>query len=526
LVAHFLVRQEEGGFLFGHALICDGVYESLLRARRRQLHARAAQWFVANDPVLAAEHFDRAEDPRAPSAYLAASRAEAAQFHYERALALAERGLALAADGDSRGALLMARAGLLLELGRASASIDAYQASLVSATTPADRTQALVGMAAGMRMNDRIDQGLAALAEAQPLAEQAGLALELSRLHHLRGNLFFPLGRLDDCLHEHQASLEYARAAGSVEAEATALGGLGDGYYLQGRMRSAHEQLAQCIALSREHGLARLESSVLHMLGWTVQHLLQTRGAMDIGLQGAALAARLSDPRAEMLSRMLIGAVAARTLGDFDLAAVHLAATRELAVKLGAKRFYCQALGDTALTALGRGDRERARGLVREALASAGETGLPFYGAALYGVLARATDSAADRMEALREGEALLDAGAVSHNHFWFGASAIELMLDDSDWSGVERYCARLERYTAREPLPWSDFLIARGRALTRFGRGERGAALHASVVALREAAARAEFNVALPALDAALRGIESAPADPCHPEAGDAAAA
>jgi class 3 adenylate cyclase/tetratricopeptide (TPR) repeat protein len=526
LVAHLLVRQEESGFLFEHALICDGAYESLLRTRRRQLHARAAQWFESNDPVLAAEHYDRAEDPRAPSAYLAASRAEAAQFRYERALALADRGLALAADGEARGALLMARAGLLLDLGRASESIDAYRGALATATTPADRAHALVGMASGMRVNDRIDEGLAALAEAQPLAEQSGLALELSRLHHLRGNLYFPLGRLDDCVQEHQAALDHARAAGSVEAQAAALGGLGDGYYLQGRMRSAHEQFVHCIALSREHGLAKLESSVLYMVGWTVQHLLQARSAVDIGLQGAALAARLSDPRAEMLSRALIGAVAARTLGDFDLAAVHLAASRELAEKLGAKRFFGQALGDAALNALGQGDREHARNLVHEAMASVGEAGRLFYGPAMYGVLARASDTPAQRMEALREGEALLDAGAVSHNHFWFGASAIEVMLEEGDWNGAERYCARLESYTAREPLPWSDFVIARGRALARFGRGDRSVELRTSVAGLRETAVRAELNVALPALDAALRGIESAPTDPSHPGAGDAAAA
>jgi class 3 adenylate cyclase/tetratricopeptide (TPR) repeat protein len=514
LVEQFLVRQEEGGFLFGHALICDGAYESLLRARRRQLHARAARWFESSAPLLAAEHYDRAEDPRAPAAYLEASRSESAQFRYERALALAERGLALAADGEARCALLMARAALLLELGQTSASIEAYEAARASAIAPVQRSRALVGMASGMRVNDRIDEGLAALAEAQPLAEQAGLDLELARIHHLRGNLFFPLGRLDDCLHEHQASLDHARAAGSVEAQAAALGGLGDGYYLQGRMRSAHEQFEQCVALSREHGLAKLESSVLNMVGWTAHHLLQLRRAVDIGLQSAALAARLSDPRAEMLSRLQIGAVAARLLGDFDLAAGHLAAARELAEKLGAKRFYGQALGFEAFAALGQGDRERARSQVREALASMGEAGPRFYGPAVYAVLACATDSTAQRVQALRDGEALLEAGAVSHNQFWFGASAIELMLDEGDWSGVERYCSRLERYTAREPLPWSDFLIARGRALARFGCGERGTALRACVAGLREEAARAELTLALPALDAALEAMDSAPTD------------
>ncbi|HYZ26424.1 MAG TPA: adenylate/guanylate cyclase domain-containing protein [Geminicoccaceae bacterium] len=59
---------------FAHALIRDAVYDSLLRARRRELHLRAAGWFAERDLVLWAEHLDRAEDPGAPRAYLAAAR--------------------------------------------------------------------------------------------------------------------------------------------------------------------------------------------------------------------------------------------------------------------------------------------------------------------------------------------------------------------------------------------------------------------------------------------------------------------
>ncbi len=510
LVAHFLVRPVEDGFLFSHALIRNGVYESLLRARRRQLHARAAQWFASNDPVLAAEHWDRAEDPRAATAYLTAAESEATRFRYEHALTLADRGLELAAESDPRGALLMARGALLLELSRTAESIDAYRDALDAAADDAARARALIGMASGMRVNDRIDDGLAALAEAQPLAERAGLTLELARLHHLRGNLFFPLGRLDDCLREHQASLEYARAAGSVEAEATAVGGLGDAYYLQGRMRSAHEQFVRCLTLSREHGLPKLESAVMNMVGWTATYLRQPRKAIETGLEGAAIAARLSDTRANLLSHGVVAASATRLLGDLDLASLHNATQREQAKLLGAKRFSDQAIFLDAHIALGRGDRAGARSLAMEALADIGETGRRFIGPALLGILARATDNAAERADALRRGEALLEAGSVSHSHLWFGEDAIEASLEHDDWAGVERYCARLERYTAREPLPWSDFLIARGRALARFGRGERSDDLRATLVELRETAARSEFNVALPALDSALATFAS----------------
>ena len=60
-------------------------------------------------PRARRQHFDRAEDPRAAAAYLAAGDAVAAQFRHAAALALIERGLVLAATHETRFALLMAR---------------------------------------------------------------------------------------------------------------------------------------------------------------------------------------------------------------------------------------------------------------------------------------------------------------------------------------------------------------------------------------------------------------------------------
>ena len=98
LVRHFLIRPQEDSFLFAHALVQQGVYESLLKSRRRELHGRAADWFRSRDLTLYAEHLDRAEDPAAAPAYLDAARAQAAEYRAERALRLVERGLASARD--------------------------------------------------------------------------------------------------------------------------------------------------------------------------------------------------------------------------------------------------------------------------------------------------------------------------------------------------------------------------------------------------------------------------------------------
>jgi predicted ATPase len=97
LVSRLLVRPQQASgdvFLFIHVLIRDAIYDTLLRSRRRALHRRAAEWYADRDPVLCAEHLDRAEDTAAARAYLAAARSQAAEYRQEAALQLVERGLA------------------------------------------------------------------------------------------------------------------------------------------------------------------------------------------------------------------------------------------------------------------------------------------------------------------------------------------------------------------------------------------------------------------------------------------------
>ena len=96
LIVHRLVRWQGGAVLFAHALVRDAVYDTLLKSRRRALHRRAAEWFAERDPILYAEHLDRADDPEAPRAYLRAARSQAAEYRHERALALVESGLDVA----------------------------------------------------------------------------------------------------------------------------------------------------------------------------------------------------------------------------------------------------------------------------------------------------------------------------------------------------------------------------------------------------------------------------------------------
>ena len=505
LVEHFLVRADGGELMFCHALIRDGAYASLLHARRRRLHARAGEWFAVRELALAAEHFDRADDARAAPAYLAAAEALAAQFRYPAALALVERGIALATEQPARFALLMKRGRLLVELGRSSDAIDACRTALGAAADDAERAHAMIETAAAMRLNDRIADGLAMLEVAQPLAEAAGLELELARLHHLRGNLCFPLGRELDCLQSHERSLRHARAAGSLEAEAAALGGIGDGYYLKGLMRSANRQFRACVELAREHGFGRLEVANLSMIGWTGLHLAEIREAAQVGQEAITLAMRASQPRAEIMARGLVRWVDGLIRNRLDETERESVADLELIAAVGAKRFEAQMLALRAVVALRRGDRGTARERAEHALAICRQHGMGQIGPWVHGVLALVETDPAARRRWLEEGKRMLALGCVSHNQVQLPEIAIDALLEIGDWAGVEEMCEHIRSYTAAEPLALSDFIVARATALVAFGRGDRSESLQATLLDLRQRAAADELNSSLPALDAAI---------------------
>src|SRR5690606_33604837 len=68
----------------------------------------------------------------------------------------------------------------------------------------------------------------------------------------------------------------------------------------------------------------------------------------------------------------------------------------------------------------------------------------------------------------------------------FFYQAAIDAALGARDLAAAERYAAALEEYTRPEPLPWADFIVARGRALAAGGRGERDGKADERLLALR----------------------------------------
>ncbi|MFO1047414.1 MAG: adenylate/guanylate cyclase domain-containing protein [Geminicoccaceae bacterium] len=499
LVQRLFLRAVPDGYQFAHALIRDAVYDLLLRSQRRELHRRAAEHFAGQDVVLHARHLDLAGDPRAASAYLPAARQRAQAYHTEEAAQLAARGLELAVTPAERFAAACLVGRLQLDLGRAAAAREAFATALELAADDASRCEARLGLADAMRLSDQLDDALAQLAAAE--LEAVGRPADLAGIHHLRGNILFPLGRVDECVAEHVAALDHARRSGLPELEVKAQGGIGDGEYVRGRLVSAHRAFLRCCELARELGLQRTEAANLAMVGFMDFLMLDLARAQRAAEAVLELTRRTGHLRPAIIAGHVADLCALARLDLIEAQAQSLAASA-VTEQIGARRFEpenrlwlaeCRMLG---------GERGQALEIGRAAMAISRETAIGFIGPAILGLIAWATTSPPEREAALAEAEELLARGSISHNHLLFRRYAIEASLDGADWGGAERHADALRTYTSAEPLPWAELIAARGRALAAHGRD---LSTVGELARVRDDAARHGCTYLLPALDAAL---------------------
>lgn len=504
LIEHYLVRPEGDDYLFSHALVREAVYSSLLKSHCAEHHRAAAAWYGKREPVLHAKHLDRANDTQAALAYLDAAKAYVADLRYDSALELSDRGLDLAKTSDTKCDLLCLRGDVLRYVGEIDTSIIAYETALEFAGDDVRQCCSWIGIAEGLRIADNQEPALEALKKAENLATRNQLLPECAHIHYLRGNIYFPLGNIDGCLAEHEKSLGIARNIGLTEAEALSLGGLGDAYYLRGHMRSARDQFHVCIKVCQEHGYGRIEVANRSMVGWSRFHLMEIFEAREDAWATVELGREVNHRRAEQLGIMLAGLVELE-LGNYDQAQDCLEQGLEIAKLMGTNNLAAQSLHLLARVHAARGRIAEAREHIGESEKLVRKVGMTFIGPAVLAVKAALSDDADERQNALTEAEGILDSGCVAHNYLLCPRISIELHLELKNWSEVERNATRLETYTSKQPLAYPDFMIARGRALAAWGRGERNDGLIAEITRLREQANQAGLIYALPALERAL---------------------
>jgi class 3 adenylate cyclase/tetratricopeptide (TPR) repeat protein len=502
LLAASLVRPDGEEFLFAHALIRDGVYASLTRPRRAELHRAAAAWYGERDPTLNAEHLDRAEAPEAARAYLAAARAQSTELHPERALALAERGAALAREPADVVALNLLCGRLRFDSGEGKPSIEAYERALACATEPGDRCRAWLGIAAGHRLLANFDAAFAALDEALPLARANALVRERAELHYTRGNLHFARSEAAACRAEHAAALGCALEAGDPAWEARATSGLADADYMDGRMRSALSRFTQCVALCERRGLARISIPNRVMMGNCRAYLAEFDAGVADMRAARAIAAKVGDRHGEMLSLESEGLLLVLCDRVHEAVPV-LECGLALAEAIGARRYQATLLSALAEAEKALGRPEHALAHVEQALALSRATDMRFCGPMILAVKA-ALQSDGNQREACRnEAEALLARTCVGHNAIAYHRCGIEDTLARGEWARARGHAEALKDYTRAEPLPYTDFLIARARALAVLGEDPGSRSARAEVDGLRREAERVRWRIGWPAFAA-----------------------
>lgn len=508
LIAAVLIREAASGYEFVHALVRDASYGTLPKSRRRTLHVKAADWFSDRDKLLTAGHLGQAQDPRAVAAYDEAAQGEWAIYHYDSALALNAQALALAEEGTRKAELLTRRGEMLLETGQVKPSLDVWPEALRLADSErALACRANIGFAQSLRLSDRFSEALTALDRADAIAAQDGLLHELSRSHHLRGNLLFPQGRLAECLAEYRKALDYAREAGSIEAEIRALGGLGDGFYANGRMLSAYDAFSRCVKLARREGFGRIEVANLPMWAITALSMGEWRETADCVREAIMLAERSGARRAQMIAHH-VGYFSTFEANEIETARVHAEKADAIAIALGAKRFEAESKMFFAEMALIAEKWDEARHFADWAYRLCEETGLNYMGPIVLGMQAELSHSESERQALIAKARAILKAGAPVHNHMYFNNHMMTASVKRGEWEAAEGFAQAMADYTAPEPFPWAQFLIERARILVRVGRGDRGTGARAELERVAERGRALNMIRATFALDEALAGL------------------
>ena len=504
LISHTLFMRADERCLFAHALIRDAVYASLLKPRRREMHRAAAAWYATRDESLRAEHLDRAEDPAAASAYADAAETQAALLRYERALHLAIRGRALASSDSDSMRLGLLNATMLRELGRVQDALTAFRDLARETADGLARCRALIGVASCVRLLGGAEEGLAALKEAERLAEERQARRELADIHYYFGALLFSSADVADCLRHHGRSHEFALAARDAECEARALSGLGDAHYGRGHMRLALEHFQRCRTLCRQFGFGRIEVGSTHMIGAIRRYLSEWRQAIDDLQDAAATAAKVSAFRTYMVAFNILGEVLA-DCGRHDEAREKLLEALRLAESFDNPRYRAYVLYELGRAHFCAGDADASAKALEEALAFSRKTDMRFIGPRILATLALVDEGR--RASALAEGESVIKRGCLAHNFLWYYRDAIEAHLRSRDLDKVRSCAAVLTDFTAADPLPWSQFFIDRGFALADYAAGRRDPALNEILQRLERQADDLGLVSAAPEISAALAG-------------------
>lgn len=272
------------GYVFKHALVQDAAYDSVLKRRRRALHARTASVLehdfpqqVAVAPELLARHYTEAERPEAAVPYWI----KAGQVALDRsanleALSHSKRGLKVIGtlpDSNQRAHQELA---LQVNLGAAYRAIKGFSAAEVERT----------------------------FTRAAELCHTVGSTEELVEVHRGLFSCYYGRGALDSALEQALQVFSLARATGSPRPQMLGHWMTGCVRFWQGAFLSARDGLERACAVydmdgsydtALSHQIDPKANAMLHLC-WTLWILGYSDQAVRKCEETIALAQELSQP--------------------------------------------------------------------------------------------------------------------------------------------------------------------------------------------------------------------------------------
>ena len=326
-------------FTFGHALLRDVTYESVLRQLRRDYHRRAADWLirVAGERIeeyadLIAAHYAQAGDATQEIAWQTrAGHQAAARYATAEALRAFSRVLELLpADDPRRFEVLLSRE----RLHHLRAERDAQAADL-------DELTGLCG-------------------DNAPAAARAEVALR-------HAHYFLALGEFSATIAAAQRAGELAAAGGDLLRQAQA--GLPHGMALrfQGDYAGSRAQLENTLALARAAGAGNIEADALRQLGIGAEEQGDLAGQAFYFESALHLAQELGDRWGERRALNSLGIIR-QNRADYATSRAYFERSLAIARAIGDRQGENTVLGNLGVQANLLGQYAEAQALFEQAL--------------------------------------------------------------------------------------------------------------------------------------------------------------
>ena len=465
LISNNIINGDGDSYSFNHALIVEGIYQSISVEDQRTLHYRCAQWYN-NDVVMQCQHLIKAKHPDLVDKIIPAIRFLIKGYSFECAQEFVEIALKLPNNETIQLTLYELRADVHARTGNIVEALSSYENMYRRAVTTKEKTNALIGKANCLNTLEYFDKAMQALEEAEAIASASDLLHQLSSVNYLKGNFLFPKGNSIDCIKAQEKALYFARKASAPELEARSLGGLGDAAYASGRMVTAYEYFMQCLTLCEEHNLQAVAAANMFMMGTVRIYLNENEQALADTERSISTAQLVGHKRAEIVSRLTASWILADALRMVE-AESHIDQAMRIATDIGAQRFIPFLRECRSRCLWFSGNKSQARDSIEEALAEVEELNAEaFIGAWVLGTCALLSKTAKDAEEYLARADVILENGCVGHNYYRFYTQAIDTTLRYGLYESTKQYIEKFRRFLKDEPCPWSDLYLKRGELL------------------------------------------------------------